>query len=277
MDKHTSKTNAGSSGAKFHYGAKKSLGQNFLNSKGAVADIIRTAEIKHGETVLEIGPGKGILTQALLSAGAQVVAVEKDIALFDFLKEKFAEELKSGQLKLICGDILALSPHDYQLQTTNYKLVSNIPYSITGEILRKFIGGNAKPSCAVLLVQKEVAERIVERGGKGSILSASVSVYGKPKYIKKVPARYFNPKPKVDSAILLVENIKNSFKNENEEKRFFEILKRGFAHKRKKLSGNLSEVFEKEKLAEIFVSCGIRTDARAENLKLSDWLCLSRS
>ena len=146
--------------------AKKSLGQNSLTAKGVVLDIVGTAEIKKGESVLEIGPGKGILTEALLSAGAQVFAVEKDERMVLLLQKKFANEIKSGQLELISGDVLRLNAKRYTLTTGSYKLVANIPYNITGEILRKFIGGSAKPSRAVLLVQKEVAERVVEKDGK---------------------------------------------------------------------------------------------------------------
>lgn len=262
--------------------AKKSLGQYFLKSGAAIAEIVRAAEIKKGEKVLEIGPGKGILTAALLSAGAKVTAVEKDSRLVEFLKEKFAPEIKSNHLVLVHDDILKFEPTRYTLQATSYKLVANIPYYLTGEILRKFIGGKVKSSRAVLLVQKEVAERVVARPkpldsarGKESILSISVKVYGTPKLVRKVPAGAFDPPPKVDSAILLIENIKNNFGSAREEKNFFEILKAGFAHKRKLLAGNLAGKFGRGKVSAAFVKCGLPTKARAENLKLSDWLRLA--
>ncbi len=270
--------------AKFHYRARKSLGQHFLTARGVVLDIIKAANIKIGETVLEIGPGKGILTEALLEAGAKVIAIEKDARMIGVLKEKFAPEIKNGHLNLVCGDILELRPSDYQLKTTDYKLISNIPYYITGEILRKFIGGKVKPSRAVLLVQKEVAERIVAKTdkpfdsaqGKESILSISIKIYGTPKYVEKVPAGCFSPVPKVDSAILLIENIRNPFLSEQEENNFFTALKSGFAHKRKLLAGNLSSFFGREKIGVFFARCGIGEKARAENLSVKDWLCLAR-
>lgn len=256
--------------------AKKSLGQNFLTAKGVVTDIVKIADIVVGEQVLEIGPGKGILTTALLHAGAMVIAVEKDANLFELLCKKFRTEIGTGQLNLLCDDVLKLRTENLKLKTASYKLVANIPYNITGEILRLFIGGLKKPSHAVLLVQKEVAERIVARDGKESILSMSIKIYGTPKYTKKVPSRYFNPAPKVDSAILLIEDLRNPFKNTQEENRFFEIVKKGFAHKRKMLAGNLTPILGKERTAKLFAVYGIPEKSRAENLKLENWLSLAR-
>ncbi|MFA5841514.1 MAG: 16S rRNA (adenine(1518)-N(6)/adenine(1519)-N(6))-dimethyltransferase RsmA [Candidatus Paceibacterota bacterium] len=261
---------------KLNYSAKKSLGQHFLTARGTVNDIIKTAEIREGKITVEIGPGKGALTSALLSAGAVVIAVEKDKRMVDLLKEKFARELKSGQLVLANEDILNFDFKRHDIKTGGYNLVANIPYYITGEILRLFIGGEIKPSRAVLLVQKEVAERIAARDGKESILSVSIKLYGLPKYIKKVPARYFSPPPKVDSAILLIENIKESFANKREQERFFEIMKTGFGHKRKMLMGNLKTIFAEESLRKAFGGCGLNEKTRAENITTADWKCLSR-
>jgi 16S rRNA (adenine1518-N6/adenine1519-N6)-dimethyltransferase len=257
-------------------GSKKSLGQHFLNAKGVVNDIIKIAGIKNGEAVLEIGPGKGVLTEALLLAGAMVVSVEKDERMIAPLKEKFTEEIKSGQFTLINADILKFDLKKYKLNVTSYKLVANIPYYITGEILRKFIGGEIKPSRAVLLVQKEVAERIAARDNKESILSVSVKAYGAPKYVKKVPARYFSPPPKVDSAILLIDNIGPASADKRKEALFFEIVKTGFGHKRKMLFGNLKVRFGANPLREAFNTCGLDEKTRAENITLEDWHCLSR-
>lgn len=267
--------------------AKKSLGQHFLNARGVVNDIVKTAEIKNGEMVLEIGPGKGALTEALLLAGAKVVAVEKDARMILLLQEKFAREIKFEQLILLNEDILNFDFSHYKLKANSYKLVSNIPYNITGEILRLFIGGEVKPSRAVLLMQKEVAERIVARDKKESILSISIKIYGTPKYIKKVPARYFSPPPKVDSAILLIDNIKSIFAHDSEQIRFFEIVKTGFGHKRKMLFGNLkSGGFQgltflnfqgqtlETALREAFKTCGLDEKIRAEDITLENWSCL---
>lgn len=256
--------------------AKKSLGQNFLTSRAVARDIVAAAHITPSDTVLEIGPGKGFLTEGLLEKSGNVIAVEKDVRMVEYLKDKFAGEIANKKLKLIEKDILAFNPTDYGLLTTNYKLVANIPYYITGEITRMFLSGDIQPSHMVLMVQKEVADRIVARDGKESILSMSVRAYGTPKYIQKVPARYFSPEPNVDSAVLLIENIsKNNFKNKKDEGRFFEVVKRGFAHKRKMLLGNLKGFYSTQEIEKEFEKCAIASTARAENLSLNQWLCLS--
>ena len=256
--------------------AKKSLGQNFVTSHAVAQDIIAAAHITPDDVVLEIGPGKGFLTEGLLQKAKKVIAVEKDGRMVEYLKDKFREEIRNGKLELIHQDILSFDPAGCGLRVTGYKLIANIPYYITGEILRTFLSGDTQPSLMVLMVQKEVAERIVARDGKESILSMSVKAYGTPRYIQKVPARYFSPEPNVDSAVLLIENIsKNNFTNTEDEKMFFELMKRGFAHKRKMLWGNLKNFYDTQKLKEGFEGCGIASTARAEKLSLLNWQCLS--
>src|SRR3989344_7983631 len=178
--------------------AKKSLGQNFLTSRGVTRDIVAAANITPNDVVLEIGPGKGFLTEGLLQKSGKVIAVEKDDRMVLYLKDKFAQEIRSEKLKLVHGDILTLNLTDYKLKTNDYKLVANIPYYITGEILRTFLSGDLQPQRMVLMVQKEVADRIVARPssrragtGKESILSMSVKAYGTPRYIQKIPRRNF--------------------------------------------------------------------------------------
>lgn len=264
---------------------KKSLGQNFLKSTKAISDIVAAGRISPKDTILEIGPGKGALTEKLLTTGAKVIAVEKDRELIPLLEEKFAQEILERRFTLIESDILDFNPS--QLATSNYKLIGNIPYYITGAIIRKFLETNLQPELMVLLVQKEVAERIVARpgpwsdrrsgDGKQSILSMSVQVYGKPKIIGKVSARYFSPAPKVDSAIILVDNIsKKNFKNIS-EKDFFKVIKTAFGQKRKTLMKNLSHDFKnKANLLGIFQSLGISEKARAEDLFLEKMLDLAK-
>lgn len=258
--------------------AKKSLGQNFLKSGKVVLDIIEAASLSVSDVVVEIGPGKGVLTEALLKNAGRVIAVEKDNRLIDHIKEKFAEEISAGKLTVVHGDILDFSPSSYELKALGYKLIANIPYYITGLIFRKFLENEIQPSKIVLMVQKEVAERIVARSskpfgsalGKESILSISVKVFGQPKLVKKISASCFSPKPKVDSAILLIENISSPFKNPAEKNRFFEILKKGFSHKRKLLKRNLGVADENLSV------CGINVSARPENISVNNWLCLSQ-
>ncbi len=303
------------------YKAKKSLGQNFLKSEPALRKIIEAGEIKKDDVILEIGPGKGALTSKLLESSNKVIAVEKDYELFGFLKTKFAKEIAEGKLILLRDDILELNLNEEVLSFWNglagggtqrsedltktskllrYKIIANIPYNITGAILKKFLTEEHQPESMVLMVQHEVAKRILDK--KGSLLSISILAYGEPKMIMKVPKRYFSPAPKVDSAVILIRNI--SRKNfapllveegvgggdsrENHltlkgappskggegnkfENHFWEIVKLGFAHKRKKLSGNLKGVIN-------FQKSGLEGfgNKRAEELTLNDWILLSK-
>jgi 16S rRNA (adenine1518-N6/adenine1519-N6)-dimethyltransferase len=264
--------------------AKKSLGQNFLKSGSALRAIIVAGQIEPNEIVLEIGPGKGALTKKLLESGAKVIAIEKDRELIPYLGEKFAIEIKSKQLVLIEGDILDLTMAQIlkaskllstKLPSFSYKLIANIPYYITGEVIRKFFEEKNQPEKMVLLVQKEVAHRIVARDLKESILSIACKAYSVPKYIQTVKRDAFNPAPNVDSAIISFQHInKNTFEeNKISEKNFFETVKLGFAHKRKKLSGNLKNIkttLNQSKFESI-------KDKRAENLNLKDWIELIKT
>lgn len=260
--------------------AKKSLGQHFLNSKHVLEQIISAAHIKEGESVLEIGPGTGILTAALVGAGAHVAAIEKDDRAIAVLKEKFAAEIADDRLKLIHGDVLAEKSIDASMFDSDFALIANIPYYITGAILEKFLEYTPRPTRMVLLVQKEVAERIVARDGKESVLSISVKAFGTPKIIATVPPGAFTPPPTVDSAILSIENISTDRLDSYEDnraqiKRFFEIVKAGFAHKRKFLIRNLETIAEPEKLKEIWKLLNLNEKVRAEDLKLDDWIRIS--
>ncbi len=214
--------------------AKKSLGQHFLKSPKALALMVEASNIEKNETILEIGPGEGVLTNELLAHTKKVVAVEKDKELIKLLEGKFKKEIAEKKLKLIEGDILDFEPElFFSGENETYKLVANIPYYITGEILRKFLGNPHQPKQAVLLVQKEVAERIVARNHKESVLSLSVKSYGTPTIVGKVPRGAFSPAPTVDSAIISIVDISKKFFDPFQEERSFEILQAGFPHKRK--------------------------------------------
>ncbi len=252
--------------------AKKSLGQHFLKSDKALKSMVNAGEVGASDIVLEIGPGKGDLTWRLILLAGKVIAVEKDDNLFDFLNEHFSKEIGTNRLDLIHGDILEFDPNVLSFyKDFNYKLIANIPYNITGAILRKFLSATYQPERVVLLVQKEVAERIVARDNKESILSISVKVYGAPKYIETVKAGSFSPAPKVDSAILLIENISKDFFNGFSEGTFFELLRAGFASKRKKLSSNLSVLYTKENVQAAFRKLELDENARAEDVGLETW------
>lgn len=259
--------------------AKKSLGQNFLNSAIIVEKIVEVGEVKPTETILEAGPGRGVLTELLLKKAMRVVAVEKDDELIGFLNKKFAFEISSGKFELVHKDILEFNPEKHGLENGKYKIIANIPYYITGIFLKKFLSGVIQPSKMVLMVQKEVAERIVAKNKKESILSLSVKVYGMPKYIQVVKACYFSPQPKVDSAIISIENISKSFFDDVSEKDFFDLIKTSFAGKRKILKNNLKIFFKKrnkdenfnEIIEKFFNTVGLSQNCRAEDIPLEKW------
>ncbi|HEY4507671.1 MAG TPA: 16S rRNA (adenine(1518)-N(6)/adenine(1519)-N(6))-dimethyltransferase RsmA [Candidatus Paceibacterota bacterium] len=269
--------------------AKKHLGQHFLADGGALAAMVAAAEVRRGDSVLEIGPGTGSLTEFLLATGARVTAVEKDRELLPALEERFTKEISSGQLKIVEADALvfdidSIFPHtvrhhmvsngvgdDEKRGKEKYKLVANIPYYITGAILSKYLGAERQPSRVAVLVQREVAERIVARSGRESILSVSVKIYGDPRIARRVPRGAFRPPPTVDSAILAIDKISRERLGGTSDKRFFEVLKAGFAHPRKFVRRNLGGVVSPEKME----SCGVGERARAEELPLSAWVCLA--
>src|SRR3990167_9161346 len=250
-------------------------GQNFLRDKRILKKIADFAQIEKEDTVVEVGSGEGTLTSFLLEKAKKVIAIEKDSDLALLLREKFKEEIKVGKLEVVEGDILDLeiqnifSPQaqkctdifllknsscsaqsasqgisklaDSKYFGKQYKLVGNIPYYITGALFKKALEAENPPKSITFVVQKEVAERILAKDGKESILSISIKVYGKPEFGGIIKAGSFYPKPKVDSAVISIRNInKENFKNISETK-FFEILKAGFAHKRKLLIRNLDK------------------------------------
>ena len=258
--------------------AKKSMGQNFLKSQEALRKMCEVGSVGEEDIILEIGPGKGALTEKLLEKAKKVISIEKDRDLISILEEKFVEEIKNGKIEIKNGDCLDFDQITY-FKNKKYKIIANIPYNITGAIFKKFLSSTLQPETMILLVQKEVAERIVSRDGKESILSLSVKAYGTPKYIMKVHKRFFTPSPKVDSAIIAITNIsKNNFQKNTEENNFFDVVKTGFAHKRKVLRKNL-EILQKtpNQIDEIFEKLKIDAKTRAENVKIEKWLQISQN
>lgn len=252
--------------------AKKSLGQHFLTSQKALFEIVAAGNISKNDIVLEIGPGKGVLTEKLLEQAEKVIAIEKDAELIPFLQEKFKKEIRTEKLILLQRDILTFDPSILKKYKKPYKLIANIPYYITGAIIEQFLSTNYQPSTMVLLLQKEVAERIVAKDGKESVLSIAVRVFGSPKIIAKVPRGAFSPAPKVDSAIIAIENISRAFFENIDEKRFFSILKHCFGQKRKQLIGSLSDLLEdRTKAKSILQIAEIKEQERPEKLSLKKW------
>jgi 16S rRNA (adenine1518-N6/adenine1519-N6)-dimethyltransferase len=256
---------------------KKQFGQNFLTSIPARNAIIASGELSSHDTVLEIGPGKGFLTKGLLESGAHVIALEKDRDLLPLLHESFSSYVTSENLTLIEGDVLSFEPKDYKLQTADYKLIANIPYYITGAIISRFLAYVDSPSLMVILIQKEVAERIVARDSKESLLSLSVKAYGEPKIVYRVSAGSFFPAPKVDSAVLQIKNIsRKNFINRYHEELFFKAIHAGFSQKRKIMLKQLQEAFPEKNIRELFLSISLNEKVRAEDVTLATWLHLSR-
>ncbi|MDP3965808.1 MAG: 16S rRNA (adenine(1518)-N(6)/adenine(1519)-N(6))-dimethyltransferase RsmA [bacterium] len=253
------------------------LGQHFLKSRWAARALAYAVGITRGDTVLEIGPGRGALTRELLAlakeTGARVVAIEKDEALVAHLNEVFLDEINSGLLTVHGADIRDANPETLGLESGSYVVAANIPYYITGEIIRQSLTSEKQPRAMALLVQKEVAQRIVSK--KESLLSLSVKTYGKPKIVMKVPAQNFSPPPSVDSAILLIENISRDFFADTSEELFFKVLHAGFKSKRKFLLSNLAGTFERGLVAHAFEQCEINIKARAEDVTLPQWKCIA--
>lgn len=263
--------------AKFE--TKKSLGQHFLNSPVVPHLMTEAGKIKAGDLVVEIGPGTGALTKELLATGAKVLALEADPRAIDVLNDTFKEEIASGQLEVTHLDARQLDLGSLGLRDYSFKVIANIPYYLTGQLFRAFLSGAVQPSSLVFLVQKEVGKRAtvhLDRDEKESLLSLSIKAFGEPKYIKTIGKGHFTPPPKVDSAIVLVENINRSrFQNLDPES-FFAILHLGFGSKRKQLLGNLSQNYPRDFVAKILVDLGLKTDIRAEDIGINDWIKIAK-
>jgi 16S rRNA (adenine1518-N6/adenine1519-N6)-dimethyltransferase len=247
------------------------LGQHFLTNPHYAEVLVREAGITGEDAVLEIGPGEGMLTREILKVAKHVIVVEKDELLAQKLHDTFSSDINEGKLEVLSADIRDIEPEKIGLETGKYVLAANIPYYITGELLRKFLETSAQPKTIVFLMQKEVADRILARDGKESILSISVKVYGTPRIAAKVSRGNFNPPPSVDSAILVVGNIsKENFSDVNEED-FFKAVRAGFSSKRKLLESNLAKEFGREIMQRAVMGAHLPQKARAEDISLEEW------
>lgn len=264
---------------------KRSLGQNFLKDPKILKKIADFAKIDKKDTIIEVGPGEGTLTEFLLQRAGKVIVIEKDDRMVEFLHHKFQRQILLGKLQIISGDVLKIENllKIAKLKIENFILIGNIPYYITGALFRKIFELENLPKSLTFVVQKEVADRIMTRsahqgggGSKESILSISLKVYGTPKYGGVIKAGSFFPKPKVDSAIISIENISRKNLKRGDEERFFEILKAGFAHKRKLLIKNLEKISTKPNLEKVFDTLKIPKNTRAEDLKVENWLQIAK-
>ena len=261
--------------------AKKSLGQHFLRSQKAIAQLVTAGSITKNDTIVEIGPGTGALTIELLKHAGTVIAIEKDSALVAHLKETFHEAITAKKLILLNEDILSFNTESLYFYGPSYKIIANIPYYITGAIIERFLSAPFQPHTMVLLMQKEVADRIVCKDKKESILSIAVKVYGTPTYIGTVPPGAFVPPPKVQSAIIKISSISKVFfetiDGRISESFFFDVVTSLFGKKRKQIGGSLATYLNtKESALHILDTAHLDPTRRPETLTSSEWKSLTQ-
>ena len=261
----------------FGFKPKKRLGQHFLINEAVLERILSAAQLSHGDIVIEVGPGLGILTEELAKRGAKVIAVELDAKLVDMLRKRLAP---FSNVKIIHADILKVTPQ--QLLQNNltaselaqgYKVIANLPYYITSPILRHFLEAQLQPSEMVVMVQKEVGEAIAATPGKMSLLSARLQFYSKPTIISYVPAASFYPPPKVDSVILRLDIYSRPPIEVSDVASFFDIVMHGFSSPRKQLRNSLAHSLgmPPSQVASLLEKDRIEGKRRAETLSLEEW------
>lgn len=259
----------------FELEAKKSLGQNFLKNTTIIKKMVDecvsiaknyTNTHKKEVSILEIGPGTGALTTHLLETNLTVQAIEADDRAIPLLTEKFAVQIEKSVFSLIHEDIRT---YDVKKNVTPYIIVANIPYYLTGFIIRKFLESNHQPIAMILMVQKEVAVRILDK--KHSLASLGVLTYGKPRILTHVSKGNFVPMPKVDSSVLIIENIHHDmFTNTKEEETYWELAKKAFGNKRKQLGGTVLKNINIPELKQYATK-------RPEDLSIEDWIYISKT
>lgn len=252
-------------------GPKKSLGQHWLKDRDVLISIADEAGITPNDTVLEIGPGLGTLTSELLRRAKKVVAVELD----QDLARKLPAQFPGTSLEVVNQDILSF---DLRTLPEQYVVVANVPYYITSKIIQLLTTATNKPRTIVLLIQKEVAERLAAMPGDMSILAVSAQIYAKVRLGNVVPAALFTPPPKVDSQVVVLEMRPTPLIGPEREKVFFRVVKAGFVAKRKKLRSSLASGLHisKQEVETLLQSKGISPDDRAEDLTLQNWIDLSQ-
>lgn len=250
----------------------KSLGQHWLHDRSVLAHIADCADVRQGDTVLEIGPGLGTLTSELLRRADKVIAVEFDAAL----ARKLPSQFPGKHLEVVNQDILSF---DLSTLPQGYKVVANVPYYITSKIVQLLMTAENKPQTAALLVQKEVAERMAAQAGDMSILAVSAQVFADVRLGDVVPAGLFMPPPKVDSQVVVLNTRRSPLIGDTDERLFFRVVKAGFSAKRKKLRSSLAGGLgtDKTKAEELLAAAGCNPDNRAEDLDIQAWLRLTEA
>lgn len=250
-------------------GPKKSLGQHWLKDREILNAVADAAELTKQDTVLEIGPGLGTLTSVLLSRASSVLAVEYDSELAIKLPAQFP----GTSLSVVNEDILQF---DLAQLPAGYKVVANVPYYITSKIIQRLTTDDNPPSLAVLLVQKEVAERIVAGPGAMSILAVAAQVFAEVSLGVYVPREYFTPPPEVDSQVVILKLRQEPLVSVDDQPDFFRLVRAGFGEKRKKLRSSLAGGLHLEKSAadKLLEDAGISPEARAQELSIAQWKTL---
>jgi 16S rRNA (adenine1518-N6/adenine1519-N6)-dimethyltransferase len=255
--------------------ARHALSQNFLADAEVLSQILETAAPEPGGRVLEIGPGLGLLTGGLLDAGAQVTAVELDRGLAGFLRERYEGPLEEGRLRLIEGD--ALDQDLTNLVAPPYDVVANLPYHITSPILHALLGAPPRPRRLVLMVQREVAERIAAPPGKMSYLSVFVQYHARVRVAFGVPPTAFEPEPAVDSAVIVVEPYDDDDRlSAEEEEGLWRLVMAAFRERRKMIHNVLSRQLpvDAARVAAALETAGIAPDRRPQTVAVGEWLVL---
>ena len=249
----------------------KSLGQHWLHDRGILEAIAESAELQPHDTVLEIGPGLGTLTSELLRRADSVTAVEFDPEL----ARKLPGQFPGKNLSVIHDDILQFALDELPV---GYKVVANVPYYITSKIVEKLMTAKNKPAITVLLVQKEVAERIAAKPGDMSILAVSAQIFAEAELGVEVPKAFFTPPPKVDSQVVILRTRPEPLVPAEDERALFRVVKAGFSAKRKKLRSSISAglAISKPAAEELLRHASINPDSRAEDLSIDDWLRLAK-
>ena len=257
---------------RYNLSPQKSLGQNFLVDHNALLKVVEDAEISRDDHVLEIGAGIGNLTRLLAVRAKEVTAVEIDHGLFPILEEVTRP---FDNVHLVKGDILEI-PLDILFTQDGYLVVANIPYYITSAVIRHLLEAKVRPSRMVLTMQREVAERILNKDEKMSLLSLSVQVYGQARIGSHIPASCFYPEPNVDSSILIIDVYPKPKLSNEGIKTLFDLAHAAFNQKRKMLRGSLSPLLRQDKqfVAELLEKAGIDPRRRPETLSLKDWINL---
>ncbi|KPJ73702.1 hypothetical protein AMJ48_00715 [Parcubacteria bacterium DG_74_1] len=261
---------------KYRVQPSKGLGQNFLIDKGAVNKVIKAADLRLEDVVLEIGPGLGVLTQKLAEKVKKVMAVEKDPSLIRILNNEL-RIMKVKNVKVTQGDILKILNSKLPIPNS-YKVVANLPFYLTAPAIRKFLEADTQPKSMLLIVQREVAQRICAKPPKMNLLAVSVQFYADPKIISYVSKKSFWPQPKIDAAIIKIIPYKSALLSASLRFYFFKIVRAGFSQPRKQLINNLFKKLkvDKMKIGSWLWESNIQSSQRAETLSIKDWLKLTK-